>query len=268
MKRFVTSIVILIGFVLIEALSVGRSIDSLYFGLVLQGVGYFEINNAALVEIIVRLLPFFAFQMLCGANIYISVCDGGIYYLYRCPNRKKWLLKECSKLLIMCMIYVFIYFAIGTISIMILGKFSLDADAIRLIISSIIIYTFWLFLNCILINLFSFLKNSAAGIVIVVGIQTALITLLMFFSRGAVFDIYEGANTTFDKKLLQLNPITHIFIGLHSLSIEELTGYEALYGAGMSLAISAIVWIALAALAFVIFVAVFRNRDMIEERRD
>lgn len=260
MKRFFISIIFAIAFILVILINDGYggiASDALIATL---GVGYFEINGAAIIEVSMRMIPFWLFQILCGNQIYLNVCDGGIYYLYRCSNRIHWIFKQLSILFFYCFAYGVIYYSIASLFAYLRYGSNVWENAL-LTIWGVLMLTLFLFGAVVAINLLSFIYNSAAGTLIVIGMQMLCIALFLLFQRGAVFDIYTNAsrrNMTF----LKCNYMAHFVTSWHDLGGSQVSTVN------ISMLSTMILYSAAALIISIVFAFIVRNLDIVEEKRN
>ncbi|WP_078553746.1 hypothetical protein [Bacillus alkalicellulosilyticus] len=171
-----------------------------------------------LIEVSIRLLPLLLFQILFGTYIYKHFCTASIYYFSRCHNRIKWFMKECSKLYLLAFIYPLIMVSSGTMVTSITNDVVFDMGSIILLVYFVFIYSFWLFLTALLMNVIAIKVDSSLGFMVIVGLQLASVALLILWEN--VLPLVNTDLLERNTSLLQINPISHLILAWHSSTIE------------------------------------------------
>ncbi len=170
-----------------------------------------------LIELSIKLLPFFLFQILFGTYIYQHFCSASIYYFSRCQNRVKWFLKESTKLYVFAFVYPLFMVLSGTLVATISNRVIYDMDSFILLIYYVLIHSLWLFVTTLLVNILAIKMDSSVGFIAVVGLQMLSVASLTLWK-----DVWPLDNSThIDKHVLFLkwNPISHLILSWHSSSV-------------------------------------------------
>lgn len=238
------------------------SMESVYAEKIISslGMGLFEINGAAIIEIGLRMIPFWVFQILYGTQIYINICEGGVYYIYRCTNRGNWIIRQMMVQFGLCFLYGFIYYIIAFIFAYVVFGVNI-LQCIGLIIWGAFVLSLYSYCSVIFVNLISFLYNSALGIVLTLGSQMLLISLFLLFQRGAILDIYSTFNIV-NVSILKYNILAHFVTAWHSFENNE--GNIV----GISMLSSFLLYVILAVVISVILYLIVLKLDIIEEKRN
>lgn len=174
--------------------------------------GKAEINMASQIRMMILSIPIVIFQILYGNHIYCRYCTASVYYFTRYKNRVKWYLGECCKLYIKSLMYV-ISFLIGSISCcMAMGKVNSDNAFFVLIMQFIFIFSLWLFVSTLAINLVSIIKSSYFAVALVCTMQSLAIIQLSIFDKTLSIDSGNKLNII----LFKTNPIAHLILFWHS----------------------------------------------------
>ena len=173
-----------------------------------------------LIELSIKLLPYFLFQILFGTYIYQHFCTASIYYFSRRPNRVKWFIAECGKLYLFAFIYPFMMVISGTAVASITNQIMFDKESLILLIYYVLIHSLWLFLTALLMNMIAIKLDSSYGFVVVVGLQFAFVSMLLLWEN--VWPLVDTPNLIKHVFLLKLNPISHLILAWHSSPIAEL----------------------------------------------
>lgn len=171
---------------------------------------------ADLIELSIRLLPFFIFQILFGTYIYQRFCSASIYYFSRCHNRVKWFIKESVKLYAFAFVYPFMMVISGVAVASITNKVVLNPGSLILLIYYGIIHSLWLFLTALLMNVIAIVFDSSYGFMAVVGIQMVSVSSLLLWAEKNVWSLQDTTNFEKHVTLLKFNPISHLILTWHS----------------------------------------------------
>lgn len=179
-----------------------------------------------LIELSIRFLPFFLFQILFGTYIYQHFCSASIYYFSRCHNRVKWFIKESAKLYVLAFVYPLFMIISGTTTVSITNQVVFNKQSFILLIYYVLIHSLWLFLTALTMNIVAIVLDSSYGFMMVFAVQMACVAMLLLWK-----DLWALQNTpdwTKYAPLLKLNPISHLILAWHSsslLSVNEQINY-------------------------------------------
>lgn len=194
--------------------------DEIYFSEIIVTFGFSEVHFILvyLIELSLKLLPFFLFQILFGTYIYQHFCTASIYYFSRCQNRVKWFLKECTKLYVFAFIYPLLMVLSGTLVASISNQIVFDRESILLFVYYVLIHSLWLFITTLLVNIIAIKLDSSTGFISIVGLQMLSISTLLLWKN--VWPLDDAIHSAKHVLLLKLNPISHLILSWHSSSIK------------------------------------------------
>lgn len=208
---------------------------AIIFG-VLQVLYYFRVGNKMLfselifissfykpdffmpvaIDMFLDYIPFFIMQILFGTYLYRHFCSGSIYYFSRCKSRVRWFLEEAVKLYGYIILYILAMLLSRIIFCELSFGINYNPGSLNLFIDFFVIYSLWLFITTLLINLIAIGIGSQNSVVIMSGIQGILIFLIQIFDKLLPFD----HNPNLYGKLLQINPMSHLVMSWHSSKID------------------------------------------------
>ncbi len=210
--------------------------------LLFQGFSWFNPNFAMILELSFQYVPFFLFQMLCARRMSDYFLTSGIFFFSRCTQREKWFIKECAKLAADAVLFVFFYFGTGIAVVSCTGNVIWDKAGVILAIYSLILFSEWLFFCSLLMNLAAIWKGEVAGFVI-----SAAVQYLCIFSFKLCERINEAETLNRPGWLyaaLWGNPMSHLIVRWHSSVFAEVSAGIDLYGFGIDLNLSVLLFLA------------------------
>lgn len=219
------------------------------------------IQTPYIVDIALRFLPYFVFQMLFGTFIYQHFCSASIYYFSRCGNRITWLLREALSLYCNTLVYLSCLIAGGVITARVTHTVIFDIESLVLLFYYLLIYSFWLYLTALLINVLAVKFNSSTAFIMTAGIETACIFLLTLWEKILPLDNskFAGRNLI----LFKLNPISHLVLSWHSSFYEKLNIKINIYSISYDLNLSAALFMVLSILVTVVGCIIVRRKELI-----
>ena len=172
------------------------------------------VNFDYLYQFAVRMALFIAFNLIFGVYIYKNFCTASVYVFSRNSNRTWWFLKQCMHVAFYGIVYMLLNLT-GTLVITMIMHVTIkiDSGAWQLLTLYFLIYTLWLYIKTILINVLAMYTNSASSFAVVSGIQLLLISLLGLFNT--VFPIEANPNPERNIKMMLANPMAHLILGWH-----------------------------------------------------
>lgn len=173
-----------------------------------------------LLELTLKLFPFFLFLILFGTYIYQHFCTASIYYFTRRHNRVNWFFKECVKLYGLSLMYPLIMVLSGTALASMTNTIITDQASFILLLYYVLIHSLWLFLTALFMNIIAIKRDSSFGFIVIVSLQMAFVTLLLLWDNLWSLEP-ETPNLALHGFLLQFNPISHLILSWHSSSILE-----------------------------------------------
>lgn len=202
--------------------------------------GRFEINPQAVVDLTLAMFPYIIFQVIEGIDIYSNFCIAGVYVFSRCPNRRKWLIKEFVKLFGQCVLYSVCWFIPGLLLGLFTGRMIFEHGFWCCFFGQVFIMAFWLFWTTSLSNLLALFLGSYKGIGIVLFIQFTLIGSLLMWSDGGIFSLSpECIDRAGHLLLLKLNPVSQLILCFHSIHYEKIMLYINIFSFDFSIIYSA-----------------------------
>lgn len=152
-------------------------------------------------------MPLLFFQIFFGTYLYRHFCSASIYYFSRYPQRIKWFIKEVICMYIFCIVYLIAMIVSGIISCTFISDVTFDIRAIEVLAFYVLIYSLYLFVTTIGINIVAILCNSNVGFMVVEGINMFFIATFaivgeFFAPEGVILNEYEW--------LLKVNPIYYL----------------------------------------------------------
>ncbi len=231
--------------------------------------GYMEaINTQTLLEMVLAMFPFLLFQMFEGIEIYRHMCVGGMYYFYRCSNRKKWLFKETGVLAVKTAGFILIYYMAAVLTGMFFSRVEWSKAAVMLLAYCICMMALWLFLTTVVMNAIALFANSSVSFTVVAGVQLLFITLLSLFQEGRIFDIYTGTDAEKHIKLVKWNPMSHLVAAWHTGSGVMHLDILGNSNYGMSFYGTILAELLFAAFAVFVLFEAFDRMDLMGENRN
>lgn len=151
--------------------------------------------------------PLLFFQIFFGTYLYRHFCAASIYYFSRYPQRIKWFVKEVAYIYIFGIVYLISMIISGIISCTLISNVTFDINVIKVLGVYLLIYSLYLFVTTLGINIVAILCNSNVGFMVVEGINmffVAAFTIVgeFFAPEGVILKEYEW--------LLKANPIYYL----------------------------------------------------------
>ncbi len=165
-----------------------------------------------------RYIPLLVFQVVYGTFIYRRFCSASVYFFSRHCNRTIWLLKETIKLYLLGVAYLILLVFSGVLSTSLFSSFNIDSVSIPLGIYYVLIYSLFLLVTTLGINILSILFTSNVSFVITEGV--ILFAIAGFTILGNYFTEDELAGKYVC--LIKINPFSHLVLKFHSSKIENL----------------------------------------------
>lgn len=189
---------------------------------IILNIGFSEMYFTVyyLIEITVRMLPFFSFQILFGMHIYKHFCSASVYYFSRCTKRTKWFLKEALKIYFISMVFSITILVAGIIVSNIKYDIIIDRVSILVFFYCICCNSLWLSATTIAVNIIAIIGGSGIGFAIVGGLQSVFIALLKMWDN--ILPLHNPEKAIIYGRLLQINPMAHLIVKWHSSRIFEL----------------------------------------------
>lgn len=203
-------------------------------GILSVEIGFFDLKKVSLSAIILsdsfsgvdflpqyipmftlRYMPLFFFQINFSTYIYKHFCSASVYFFSRNINRKKWFFIETLKIYMYAIVYLVVSCLTQILLIGMFTRITVDREAIIIIFYFIIIYSLYLLLTTISINIVSIMSNSSIGFIVMQGML--LLSSSIFFLMGK--NIENGYLTNKMILLIKSNLIANLIFPFHSSRI-------------------------------------------------
>ena len=190
----------------------------------------------------VAYIPLTFFHFFYGTYIYSHFCTASVYYFSRKCNRTGWFLKEVGSLYIFAVLYVIIYLGSEILCCVIFSSVQADISSLYLILYYIVLYSLFLLVVTLAINLSSILFTSNIGLMLVeVVVMLCVGAYLMLGQKYITDDSLIGKYTW----MIKANPFSHLIMNLHSSSIEKINKAINVKNIDFDLNISCVVYLSL-----------------------
>lgn len=195
----------------------------------LKNVTYFV---QYLQEITFWILPLIFFQIFYGTYIYRHFCTASIYFFSRCDRRTSWFMKEAFHLYLFTISYLVVMLASGTAVTGIFAKVIIDKNGVEALFFYLLVYSLYLFVCTLGINLLAILFTSNIGFIVVEGINfftIASYTIVgnFFAPKGEILQKY--------KWMLTINPFSYLVFSMHETRIDYVRAALLFGGMGVLL---------------------------------
>lgn len=225
-----------------------------------------EIILVYIIDLSIKLLPFFLYQIVFGTYIYQHFCSASVFYFSRCPNRIKWFVIESVKLYMIAFIYPLLMVVSATGMASITNHIIFDGTSFLLLFYYVLVHSLWLFLTAILINIIAVKLDSSFGFIIVVSLQLACVSLLLLWEN--VWPLVDSPDVVKHVLLLKFNPISHLILSWHSSSFTELNDRLNYFQIDFSLNTSVVVFLLMSVVVVGFGAYVVKNQEWITVHRE
>lgn len=201
-------------------------------------------------------IPIMFFQFFYGTYIYRHFCTASVYYFSRKCNRTVWLLKEILSLYIFSMIYVSIYLGTEILCCSIFSNVIADKSSVFFILYYVALYSLFLFVTALAINILSILFTSNVGVMLVEAVVLLGVGAYLMLGKKYITD-----DTLISKYawMIKINPFAHLNIRIHSSGIELINNAINEKNIRMDLSVSIVLYLTFAIL-IVLFGCVVVNK--------
>ena len=205
-------------------------------------------------EASLRMFPLLIFQIFFGVYIYHRFCSASVYYFSRCDNRIRWFIKESLRLYPYTVMYPFIIIGVSVMMTAIFHSVQVNSASLILLMYYLVIYSLWLFIATVLINMIAIrFGNSAFGFAIVSGLQFSFLLSLLAID----------SDSTPNALLLKLNPFSHLVIKWHSSHLDSVDRLINKFGIDFDLNLSIILLFVVAIVVVVIGMTIVKKQQFI-----
>lgn len=213
-----------------------------------------------LVDFNIRLVPSLIVEQYLCLSFYHHFCTASVYVFSRCPKRTKWYVKECLSL----WGGVCLFESMELISVLIVALIRYqvlwDTAGVALLLYHFVLFSLWLFLMSMGINLLAIYCGSGSAFASVAVIQVFFVTLL---GCEDMAERYWNINIQPEGALLNWNPAAHLVLGWQHSSLEKID--QALHSPyeTMGLNDSVLIYFCICLVIFVLGAAIVNRHDLL-----
>lgn len=172
-------------------------------------------SMSELVSLMLRMFPYYMFQMYFGIMMFRHFCTASVYVFSRHPNRLHWFFNEVMEIGKVTVVYQWLQCSITIFITMIRYPVRIDQAGLFLFLYHIAIYTLWICTITLCVNLLAVKVGSNTAFTMVMILQTVFVVSLPF--------ILTSIKPDFIKKFcFNLNPISHLILGWQNSKMEDL----------------------------------------------
>lgn len=174
-------------------------------------------SASELASFVMCLLPAFIFEAYAGVMLYRHFCTASVYVFSRYPHQVKWYVGEVIRL--SGAVWGFNLLLLVTAMLMAAVRYELSIDSAGIVLAGyhLFIYSLWEYMMALFVNLAAIYLGSSAAYVSVVSVQLVCIVMLNLMDFAIR---HYGGGAAYDKFLVW-NPISHLVLGWHDSSMEE-----------------------------------------------
>lgn len=167
-----------------------------------------------LVSFMLRMFPYYLFEMYFGIMIFRHFCTASVYVFSRCTDRLNWYFHEVIEIGTVTVVYQFLQCGITIFIAMIRYHVRFDQAGVFLWMYHVAIYILWVCTITLCVNLLAIKVGSNTAFTGVMIVQAVFIVLI---------GIITSIKPYFVKKFcLNLNPISHLILGWQNSKMENL----------------------------------------------
>lgn len=168
-------------------------------------------------------IPLLFFQALYGTYVYRHFCTASVYFFSRYTKRTSWFLRESCALYFMGLIYLIMMLVAAIVCSALFSNVIIDEQSAKIFLYYIGIYSLYLFVTTMGINIIAIIFNSNSGFLVVEGVNLFSITLFalvgnFFAPEGFILEEYEW--------ILKINPFYYLVFGMKIQDKDYLTSLE------------------------------------------
>lgn len=175
-----------------------------------------EFSYYELIAFVMRLLPTFIFELYAGIMLYRHFCTASIYVFSRYPHRVKWYIKEACSLGGTVGIFNMLLLLASIVTTAIRYELQIDCAGMILLAYHFFIYTLWVYIMTLSVNLIALYSGSSTAYMMVIGMQmacTVFLNLIGMIVRGF------PDRLSYDMFLVW-NPVAHLVLGWHDSKMD------------------------------------------------
>ena len=174
------------------------------------------VSMQELVAFTLRLIPCFVYEALIGTSLYQYYCTASVFVFTRIPHRLQWYKKEVCSIILFTFFYQFVLLAASLLTTAVRYSISFDLAGWLLLIIHFCLYSIWMIMITLWINLVAIYRGSSAAFLLLTGVQTVFICL---FSLARSMQNNEALKSAF----LRADPVSCLVLGWHSSRIASLS---------------------------------------------
>lgn len=164
-------------------------------------------------------IPLLFFQVFFGTYIYRHFCSASIYFFSRYTKRTVWFLRELGILFLMAVVYLVVMLCSAILCCSIFSNVVFDKNILEIFTYYIVIYSLYLFITTVGINIVAIVFNSNMGFLVIEGMNLFSIAAFsivgnFFAPEGIVLKEYEW--------ILKLNPFYYLVFGVKQETMDYL----------------------------------------------
>ena len=188
------------------------------------------LSLAELVSFSMRMIPSYIFEAYWGTELYRQFCTASVYVFSRHPNRLRWYFKEIFSIINLVFFFQIVLILSAIVTTIFRYDVQIDNSGAVLFVYHIMIHSAWIYCMTLCANLIAIYVGSSSAFLIVVGIQTILITLL---------NLIESELHSIS---IALNPISCLVLGWQTSSITPPTPvFNSPYASRLDISLSIMV---------------------------
>ena len=200
--------------------------------------GDVSISIVSISKFLFAWFPLLFFQTVMGNYIYERFCITSVYFFSRCNKKSRWYIIETAKLFCYVMGYVATMLLAAYITTKIFGKVHTDEQGIILVVYYLLIYSLWLFVGTLLINILSIAWDCTKSFFVIISVQLISIAIYGILEEWMDFYKYTGSNMENQIFVLKAIPISNLVLKWHGSDYWGITsGLGILYEFNFSVAI-------------------------------
>jgi hypothetical protein len=237
------------------------------------GLNDFYIFSGYLIFFFRWYFPIILFQIIWGTYIYRHFCSASVYHFSRCNNRAQWFLKEAVHLYVYAILYLMVLIATPVILFSIYNKLTFDSASFILLAYYMIIYSLWIFIFTLLVNILSIRFSSITGFSIISAIQMLCVSVFIVLQDLNILTYElktasEIDNLELQSKIIKFNPLSHIVLKYHKSGDQALNKIINTYGFSFYLYESVLLLFVIAIIAVVAGYITIKKKDLITNNQE
>lgn len=211
---------------------------------------------SGLLEFTLRLVPAFLFQAFVGIRLYQHYCTASVYVFSRIPNRIRWYAGQTAVIGLQALAYQLLLMLAALVTALLRWQVVWDAAGFLLFALHTLLYTLWLIMTAVLVNLLAIFQGSSAAFAWVTGGQLALLAPL------SLLPLLDDTPLT-QSLLVCLNPICRLILSWHTGQTQLLAPALAAPYRGLYPIHSVVLLLVLCAAVLAVGAQIIRRHDLI-----